>query len=168
MKTFLFIIAFTIIVASCKTSEANYRQAYEKTIAARDSADNDESIYGGVQRRFAQTVVISEGDTIPVRVKHVSVLDGSAPHQVKMQPYNVVVGQFKQKFNAMSLCTRWRENGYPEAFVVQTAEPYYYIIAASYATAAEAKAAIETVSLNPPVAMREPMPFILNNPHAGR
>lgn len=164
MKNFLFILLASLLVVACKTSEANYRGAYEKAIAARDSDEVDSSIYGGEQRKLHQTIVISGNDTVPVSIKPVSVLseDGSQP--IEMKAYSVVVGQFKQKFNAQSLCKRWRENGYPDAFVVQTAEPFYYIIAVTAPTAISAQKLLDQLSKNPPIVIREPAPFILNDP----
>ena len=163
MKKILLIIAVAIGFAACKTTEANFRDSYDKAVAARDSDDIDLTIYGGAQRQLGQTFVISGNDTVAVSVKQVSVLDGSDAAKL-MQAYNVVVGQFKQKFNAQSLCKRWRDNGYPNAFVVYTAEPYYYIVAATFAKAGEARRLADTLRKNSPVAMREPAPFILNDP----
>lgn len=164
MKNLLFILLASLLVVGCKTTEANYRGAYEKAIAARDSDDIDQTIYGGEQRKLNQTVVVSGNDTIPVSVKIVSVLteDGSQP--IEMKAYNVVVGQFKQRFNAQSLCKRWRENGYPDAFVVQTAEPFYYIVVMTTPTAVEAQKTLDLLVEKTPIPFREPSPFILHDP----
>ncbi len=149
-------------LASCKTSEANYRAAYEKTIAAREEADN-ETIYGAERRNLTAQAVISGQDTIPVVIEHVSAVEKDGQKGVVM-PYNVVAGRFKQKFNAFSLRDRLVDAGYKEAFVVQTAEPYYYIITGAYSDVKEAQAALSRLKSDEPVAMTPPVPFILHDP----
>ncbi len=148
MRIALTLMVVALAVTSCKTSEDNYRRAYEKTIAARqaDEADN-ESIYGSDRRMLPTTAVIAGNDTVPV-----------------MSAYNVVAGQFKQQFNAFSLRDRLIDAGYKDAFVVETAEPYYYIIVQTSGDVRSASDALEKLKQKPPVAMKDPLPFILHDP----
>lgn len=163
MKQFLIFIILAALLASCKTSESNYRAAYEKTMAAREDSQ-DETIYNAHRRNLASQAVISGGDTIPVVIERVSVVvrDGEAKPEVKA--YNVVAGRFKQKFNAFSLRDRLVDAGYSEALVVQTAEPYYYIITSTFDSPKDAQAALEQLKSDAPVNMTDPIPFILHNP----
>ena len=119
MKQLLIILIFAGIMISCRTSEANYRAAYDKAVAARDAEDGKETIYGGEQRRLNQNFIISGNDTIPVNVKMVSVETEKGAPVPTLHKFMVVAGQFKQKFNAMSLCKRLVEAGYADAAVVQ-------------------------------------------------
>ena len=68
LRSILYVTAAFAMMLSggCKTTEANYRQAYEKAIAARDSSDNiDSTIYGQIRRQFnEQAVVTVSGDTV--------------------------------------------------------------------------------------------------------
>ena len=158
----VFIVCASLV--SCKTTEANYRAAYEKTVAAKKAEEADNTIYGGASRKPSQTFMMNGKDTVLVNVKMVSPLaleDGSKPEPRK---FMLVVGQFKQKFNAMSLRERVSENGYPEAFIVETSEPYYYIVAESFDELPGAADALEQVRKKAPVAMKEPVPFILRDP----
>ncbi|MDE6498415.1 MAG: SPOR domain-containing protein [Muribaculaceae bacterium] len=165
MKQILYIIALIILVAGCRTSEANYRSAYEKAIAGRDeSAPVDSTIYGVVRRQIRTTMLSTGTDTAQLRVMHISVTPDEGEKQVHPDVntgYGVVAGQFKTLFNARSLCSRLREAGYPDAFVVQTAEPYYYVIAAWLPEGNAAVAAVKELREKTPVAMRKPLPYLL-------
>lgn len=148
----------------CKTTEANYKAAYDKAVANRDKDAVDSTIYGRFRQEMKQTVVISGNDTVPISVQHVSVTEGGGGIREYIRPYNIVVGQFKQVFNAKSLRERLVGDGYPRAFVVNTREPYYFVIIGGYDKISEARAALDSLRSSPPVAMRAPLPFILQDP----
>lgn len=160
----IFAIAIMIVsLAACKTTEENYRAAYEKTIAARDEADR-ETIYGAQRRDIHHQAVISGADTIPVVIENVSPVSADKEPVPAVLAYNVVAGRFKQQFNAFSLRDRLFEAGYKDAMVVKTAEPYYYIVTSTFASPKDAKAALEKLKAAAPVAMSDPLPFILHDP----
>lgn len=171
-KTFSYKIAIAVLSAiaflapACKTTEANYRSAYDKAIAGRDSATAiDQTIYGTHRRSIGSRVAITAGgDTAEVRTQFVSVTEGGGGSKENMHPYNVVVGQFKQQFNAKSMRQRLADAGYLQAFVVQNGEPYYYVILSSYETEAEAIKALNSIPQKFPITLRSPLPFILHNP----
>lgn len=147
---------------SCRTSEENYRAAYEKTVEGRRrQASLDSTVYGANRRRMSDAVVRSEGHDVAVRRQRVRLTDGCGAQADALRPFNVVVGQFKQLFNAKSLQQRLIDAGYTSAFVVETAEPYYFIIAGSFDSAAEATAAMEAFKAKAPIAMKDPLPFVL-------
>lgn len=165
----LICLLLSTMVYSCKTSEKNYREAYEKTMAARqarESGDIDSTIYGRVRRDFGSHQLVVAGDTVEVKVQHVKVTADGGGIPESLMRYSVVVGQFKQLFNARSLRERLFEAGYPAAFVVETAEPYYYVIAGSYNLAEDAVKELRRIEADAPVAMKKPLPFILQR--AGR
>lgn len=165
LTTALAAVALSICATSCRTNEANYRAAYEKTIAGRDSAvPLDSSIYGKVRRQMTVTMLAAGGDSAELRAIPVIPTpesDGKPTATAIPQPYGVVAGQFKTLFNARSLRDRLREAGYADASVVQTAEPYYYIVASWQPDGASAIAALRRLQSDAPVVMREPLPFIL-------
>lgn len=165
MRRLLIIPLMAAGLMSCKTSEANYRAAYEKTIAGRDSADAIENtIYGANRRSFDARQIIADGDTAEARVQRVVVTDGGGGVAEWLHPYSVVVGQFKQEFNAKSMRERLANAGYTRSFVVQTAEPYYYVLLSSHDTQAEAIKAMKDIPSGFPVAMKAPLPYILCRP----
>ena len=152
-------------LASCKTSEAHYRSAYEKAIAGRDSLTAIENtIYGRHRRSTTTSVAIAGTDTADMITARVRVTEGGGGIKENLKPYSVVVGQFKQLVNAKSLRERLVDAGYPTAFVVETGEPFYYIVLNSYPTRAEAVRACSELEKNVadfPIALRDGMPVIL-------
>ena len=156
-------LAFTILIPSCKPSEKNYRKAYERTMAARDSSDTDfdETIYGRYRKQLVSTPVIVGNDTLDARTQNISVTPDGGGINESIKPYMVVIGGFKQLFNARSLRERLLDLGYPGAFLVQTAEPYYFVVAKACTTPEEAIATIKVLKANPPIPMRNGFPWVL-------
>lgn len=172
MKSKLFIpmaLAAAVCVAfgSCKTTEANYRAAYERAIAGRDSAATafNETIYGAVRNANSHDVVVA-GDTAEMQVQRVIVTQGQG-NAADLRSYNIVVGQFKLLFNASSMRQRLVDAGYATTMVVETAEPYYYVVLSSHDEIGAAMKAIRGIPSDFPIAMREPLPFILHVPTRG-
>ena len=162
---FFAVSVIAVGVASCKTSEANYRAAYEKAIAGRDSLTAlENTIYGKHRRNATTSLAIAGKDTVEMVSTRVKVTEGGGGINESLKPYSLVVGQFKQLVNAKSLRERLVEAGYPRAFVVETAEPYYYILLYSYPTRAEAVDACMALQKNSssfPIALREGLPMVL-------
>ena len=171
-KTIMQAAAATAILLSaataCKTTEANYRSAYEKVVAGRDSTDSmplDSTIYGSMRRMHAgnsREITTPGGYTTEVMSQFVKVTEGGGGIPEYLKPYCVVAGQFKQKFNAVSLRDRLVDLGFPSAFVVETPEPFYYIVSGSYAGEQEAAEALDALRKKAPASvLRSPAPFIL-------
>ncbi len=58
--------------------------------------------------------------------------------------------------------TRLASSGnYPDAFIVQTREPLYYVIAATADTPQDAAAALQKVRNDQTLMLREPLPWVL-------
>ena len=151
-----------ILIPSCKTTEKNYRTAYERTMTAQDTThlEFEQTIYGRYRRDVRVSESIVGGDTVATRIQRVFITPGdSVPNMLKS--YNLVVGQFKQLFNAKSMRQRLCDKGYTGAFVVQTAEPYYYVVAQDHDDQSQAAAALKRMRANPPFRLRDPLPFLL-------
>ncbi len=152
------------MATGCKTSEKNYREAY---LMAKEKAEEtsgiDNTIYDRIRREaIASRIVTSAGDSLPTMTVGVQCApDGFAtPDNVKR--YSLAVAQFKQVFNARSLATRLRDNGsWPDAMVLQTAEPLYYVIVSTADTPEEIGADYQRLIKEKSVAMKEPYPWIL-------
>lgn len=165
-RKLLNIIAVSALIVptlfSCKTTEANYRAAYEKAIEGREGGAAVDSTIYGAQRRSMETVTLktAAGD-VQVRRQMVRITEEGGATDEKLHRYNVVVGKFKQLFNAKSMRQRLADGKYPSAFVIETAEPYYYVVIASYDDIAQAREALDAVRSSGNIVMREPLPFIL-------
>ena len=62
-----------------------------------------------------------------------------------LKSYNVIVGSFRQRLNAQSLCERLRADGYP-AVLAQNAQGMYRVVACSFddrATAVQAREGLQ-------------------------
>lgn len=148
---------------SCKTTEANYRKAYEKAIAGKeDNMPIDSTVYGKYRRQADQRLLVSKGDTIEVTAMRVVVTSGEGTPNEYLRAYSVVAGEFKQIFNARSLRDRLRDMGYLRTFIVANAEPYYYIVIDSFDDLNQAKVVLEKFRKNPPVPLRKNLPYILS------
>ena len=168
MKSLLRTVAacavLAIAAAGCKTTEANYRAAYDKAVAGRnDNIALDSTVYGKVRREMRSSFLVAAGDSVPMRTLFVSPTPDEDDNKTTLGGrYGIAVGQFKTLFNARSLCDRLHEAGYPAASIVNTSEPYYYVIASWTDDAAEAATALRRIERKQPVAMREPLPFVLS------
>lgn len=172
MRKIFIPLALLALLGACKTSEQNYRAAYEKAIAGRDSAEAlENTIYGRERRQVGfDYVALPGGDTVAVKRQLVRIAEGGGGIRENLRRYCVVVGQFKQRFNAISLRERLaiEEATVPGAFVVETAEPYYYVVGSSFTTIEEAARALRAYEANPPVPFRAPLPFILEATASGK
>ncbi len=153
-----------VVMNSCKTSEKNYRQAYEQTMVARDSSarDFDETIYGRYRQQLHRTSMVLGGDTLDIRTQSIRLTEGGGGVAEPIKKYMVVVGEFKQLFNARSLRERLVAKGYSGAFIVETGEPYYYVIALAFDGAEQALEEVKKLKKNPPFKLRGDLPFVLS------
>lgn len=162
MKRVLYILATLALLTACKPTEQNYREAYEKTMAGRTASEaEDSTIYTNIRREMRERQMVLEGDTVPVKSQYVAITEDGGGINEYIRRYCVVAGQFKQRFNAMSMRERMTENGYPAAFVVQTREPYYFVVAASYNEIAPAMALVDSLRADQNLQIKSPLPFIL-------
>lgn len=164
MKRILLISCCAAILwaaTGCKTTEANYKAAYE--MAKEKSAEKspvDGTIYEQMRREAIDSRLVVNGDSIPMVTAQISVVPGySTPQSVKR--YSVVVNQFKQVFNAKSQVDRLRAAGYPDALLVVTAEPLYYVVAASADTPEDIAGQFKKVADDKSIVKKSPFPWVL-------
>ena len=87
----------------------------------------------------------------------VSIVDGTA---ADLKPFGVVVGEYKQLFNARSFRNRLQAKGHP-ACVAKNNQSTYYVIARSFDTAPEAAAYLDTAATSLGIRLPIPKPWIL-------
>lgn len=154
--------AALIIIAGCKPSEDAYREAYESTIAARESThEGDSAYYTRIRPNMKTNVVTQESDTITTVSVPVLLLNEGGATLEKLKRYSVVVGQFKQVFNAKQMRSRISDRGYPGAIIVRTGEPLYYVISTSTDSISAAARDLRTVQSDTLFRFHAPVPFIL-------
>ena len=123
-------------LASCKSSENAYRQAYEKAI------QNDEPKTETVVSQPVSTAQVKEESkeadaAVTLREERVSVVSGGN----SLKAYSVVCGSFSLKTNADALRDRLAGDGYSALVVVNEAGKTYRVICSSHDTKEEAVSA---------------------------
>lgn len=155
------VAAFMLVAVGCKTSEENYRRAYDVAKQKQVESAGGETIYNAIRREATGSETVVNGDSIRLRSEYVTVTKDCAPGPKALKRYNVVVGQFKQLFHARSLMTRMKDAGYESTFVAQTREPYYYVIAVASDSVADIVPAFHLFETKSPIRLVDPCPWIL-------
>lgn len=146
------------ILSGCKTNENNYRQAYE-TARQKESAGLDSTVYNKIRNEARPTKYNINGENIGMTTINVSVTKGfGEPSQLKH--YSIVVNQFRQSFNAKAMTKRLKDNGY-DAFIVQTSEPVYYVVAGSFDSKEDALTLLHSLRADTRMVLKEPFPHLL-------
>ena len=104
-------VALLLAANGCKTTEANYRAAYEKAVARQNEGLTPEELQG-FEREKAVPVSIWRGDSIPLRARYAKTM-AETPQTTAAARYNIIVAEFTQRFNATSAAERARTGGYP-------------------------------------------------------
>lgn len=148
---------------SCKTNEKNMNDAYVKAIQGRnaDSFGLDSTIYTKIRREMQHGEMTVGDRKVDVSSQWVNVTKDGGGLRESLKRYNVVVGQFKLLFNAKSMRERIADGPYPGAFVVETGEPYYYVIAGSFDEVTPAIDMLERAKADTVLKLKSPLPFIL-------
>ncbi len=165
----LSLMALAMMTVGCKTTESNYRQAYETAVAKnRDSSGVDSTIYAKIRNSARTSDLVVTGDTMPMRTEYIGYTEDGGASLETIGRYNVVVGQFKQVFNARQMRARLQSSGYDSAFIIHTREPLYYVCTQACATPEEAEKAFVRVKDDKSIVLRDPLPFILRPAHLAR
>lgn len=161
MKKIILTIMAACTLWGCKPTEANYRAAYE--IAKQKKEQQNEAVPEGasLQKYDMPSEMIVNGDTLMILKTYVSPVEDGAITRETMKRYNLVVGQFKQVFNARQMQKRLSANGYPEAGILKVRSQDYLVISNPVSTTEEVKAALIMVEKDTMLNLREPLPFIL-------
>lgn len=148
-----------ILFTACKTTEANYRSAYEKAKTKGESTAVDKEVYDRIRDEEGPAIMMFDGIGLPSRGLYLSPVELDSITG-SIGKFNIATGRFKQTFNAKSMARRLRDNSYTNAFVAKDREGYYYVIAATADSASEASEILNSVKKkgNGSVA---PFPYII-------
>lgn len=158
-----------ITLGGCKANRSAYKAAYESAVAKRDSTGGVEgTIYNRYREMGRSQQIVLGTDTLPVVTEYIGYTEGGGSSRENVERYNVVVGRFKQKFNARKMRERLMDHGYPGAMVVHTREPLYYVISHTCSTAQEALEELRRVESDTLFTLKAPLPFVLQPAHKAR
>lgn len=158
-----------IAMVGCKTTEQNYRAAYEVAKEKHDSVGGiDNTIYSRMRPKGSGIQIVAGSDTLSMHTMHIAMTENGGATKDNIRRYCVVVGQFKQLFNARSMRERLINSGYQDAMILNTAEPLYYVVAGSVSTTDEIAALVEHIRTDRSLLIRDPFPWILRPAHLAR
>jgi hypothetical protein len=159
----LMLAALTLTaVTSCKTTEENYKNAYEVALEKHNEGYTDDEIKN-MAHEEAIPKTVYKGDSIPLKGAYVSTVKLDPPVSTTLQ-FNVVVATFKQKFNATSVMNRLKEAGYEDARLLIDRDQTYYVAATTSSTISDAVASLKEISAKAPISFHSPCPYILRKP----
>lgn len=154
--------ALCLAPTSCKTTEANYKKAYEAAVEKQNEGYTDEEITA-MAREEAIPKTVYKGDSIPMRGVYVNTVKLDPPVATALR-YNVVVASFKQRFNAMSVLSRLQAAGYDNCRLLIDKDQLYYVAASTTDSLDDAVATLRQLKDSSPVALKPPFPYILRRP----
>ena len=157
-----FCAIIAIAITSCKTTEENYRAAYELAKDKRTET-GDSLVTSQLRSSTVPRLKVIGADTLPVRTIYVSSYrdNQSDVPQGTLKKYLIVVGQFKQIFNAGSMAKRLVDSGYKNAFVVYDRQKDYYVVAEAVDSSSEASSKLREIEEDKSVVIRSPYPYVL-------
>ncbi|MDE5685779.1 MAG: hypothetical protein K2I26_04390 [Paramuribaculum sp.] len=164
----LFCLILLLGFAACKTTEANYKAAYD---AAREKQLTGDSLidFGLTDQQRPKNMVFG-ADTLPVRTEYIGYTKGGGADSDKsvVKRFCVVVGRFKQVFNAKSMRERLMSSGYGNALVLHNNMKEYYVIANTSDNPHTASLMLDSVRADGSLVLKAPYPYILQPGHLAR
>lgn len=154
----LLLLMLAAVMASCHSNEKNYRTAYETAMEKyRDGLGAEE--YARIQAEKQRATMVINGDSMRVVAMHVNVFEDSASVTKR---YGVVVAQFKQKFNAITMRDRLRkEEGFPSYILFGGPEKKYFVIVKGFDELDVAAAFVKSIDKSVHMKVLEPKAWII-------
>lgn len=145
-KSVLFgLLSVLLVMASCKSKESAYKQAYEKA-KAQESAQVQVNAPMQVTPVATTPVKSDNYDSTPVRQEQVSAVSVTGA----LKPYSVVCGSFSLQANAQGLKDYLIAEGYQAGIVKNVQKNMFRVIIGSYDTKVEAAKAREAFKVKYP------------------
>ncbi len=153
----IFITAITF--TSCKTTEANYRKAYE-TAREKHFDGGDSTVTENLKNNMLPKNLVIQGISLPVRTEAMGITKNGGATKETIKLYNVVTASFKQLFNAQSMRKRLSELGY-NSFILHNRDLTYYVVAGTADTPKEASEMLNKVRNETSIITHNPFPYVL-------
>lgn len=161
--------AALLLTAGCKTTEANYRAAYETTIAHQNekAADDGQGMVMAGTVKPLETE-IAKGIIVPAYTAWLSPSkEADIASRDDIDKYSVVVARFRQAFNARQMRSRLQAGAYPGALIIKTGDAYF--VATSTTQVPDSAAmALKAVEADSTLLLKDPYPFIFRPGHLVR
>ena len=129
--------ALMLCATSCKTTEANYRAAYDLAASKAKEGIGEEN-YNRIQAEALKANAVVAGDSVRMKKMYVSIFD--KPEEGTVHRYCVVVWEFKQQANATSLRDRLKAEGHKAWIARASSTSTFLVVAESFDTPEEAAA----------------------------
>lgn len=170
MRKSLVILALgALALGACRTTEENYRAAYEVAKARVDESNTDNELDPEVQakikavNRSHMAKYVAGKDTIETFTMFLSRVDSD---DAPVPEFSVAVHGFEQKFNALAMMKRLRANGFAGAYVLRNANQTYYVISSGTDTVAKIpEMIIQAKSGAAALGLAKGYPLVLRNPN---
>lgn len=155
---FMLLAMLAVVATSCHSNEKNYKAAYDKAMEKyRDGVGTEEYERILAERQRPNTVV--NGDSLRLLPMRVNVTDDSAS---VARRYSVIVAQFKQKFNAVTMRNRLHtEEGFPSYVLYGGTDNKYYVAVKGFDDLNVAAAFLKSAPKTVKIKILEPTPWIL-------
>ncbi len=155
---FILLLAMGLSMTSCHSNEANYKAAYDKAMEKRRNGASEEE-WKLIQAEQMKPTMVVNGDSVRVLTMMANVTDDSVSVAHR---YGVVVAQFKQKFNAITMRDRLRkEEGFPSYVLFGGTDSKYYVIVKSFDELDVAVAFLRNIDHSVKMKVLEPQPWIM-------
>ena len=117
----LSLMALAMMTVGCKTHRKQLPSGIrDGGCKNRDSSGVDSTIYAKIRNSARTSDLVVTGDTMPMRTEYIGYTEDGGASRETIGRYNVVVGQFKQVFNARQMRARLQSSGYDSAFIIHT------------------------------------------------
>lgn len=143
---------------SCHSNEQNYKAAYDKAMEKyRDGVGAEE--YERILAEKVKPTAVVNGDSIILKTMHVNVTDDSVS---VLKPYSVIVAQFKQKFNAITMRDRLhKEEGFKSYVLFGGPDKKYFVAVKGFDELDVATAFLKNIDKGVKMKVLEPKAWIL-------
>lgn len=132
-------VCVALSFTSCKSSESDYKKAYEKAKAQEQAMNNAANetpapvVTPLVEKPANETTVVDNADNATVRQERVSVVSGAG-----LKDFSVVVGSFGVRANAESLQQTLKSAGYDAQIAFNSQRNMYRVVASTFSAKADA------------------------------
>lgn len=124
----IIVFALAAVLWSCHSTEANYKESYDKAVAASRSGEKGVLYQQELESRKMANYEV-DGDSIRLLRNYFNAVDDKND---VIKQYSVVVAEFKQKFNAQSYRDRLRQEGHNSYVVYLSDKKLYCVVAEGY------------------------------------